>query len=467
MAETSPPQKDPVKGVLPKNLQTWILAGIALLVAAVIFFSGGGKAPTMSVTPPPAAPPAGRPKDLTSQVSEALAQQEADQARAQQEALVAHANLGGGGDDTAAMLRALSRGDAQAGALGPHGERFDPNYSPHGAVPLNPELSGDEELRKQQQAKAYTSLFASQLARSYRPAVEGSAAANAVTTAPASTATTPGEEADTPSVQDQRIAELDRQMASVATQSQKLVGMTDPASMAKLLATAAGGGGGMAPAAATAATTPTFRKRQATTARNQVAPDAHEYVVMEGSVLEAILITRLGGDFSGPVLAQLSAPVLSRNLQHVLLPAGTRVIGEAHRVEQIGQTRLAVAFHRLVTPDGYSVDLDLFEGLSSRGETALKDQVNNHYRRIFGTSIALGLLGGVSAIGTSPTNPTTLDTFRMGTSSSLSQSASEILNKLLNILPTVTIREGHRMRVWIAEDLALPAYDQHRMPGDL
>jgi type IV secretory pathway VirB10-like protein len=466
MAETPTPDKTPAKGVLPKNLQTWILAGIALLVAAVIFFSGGTKTPRASATPPPAAPPAGRPKDLTSQVSEALAQQEADQAKAQQEALVARAgNVGSSEDDTAAMLRALSRGDTHAGALGPHGEQLNPNYSPHGAIPLNPELSGDEELRKQQIAKAYSSLFASQLARSYRPSDEGSTEAKTATPSLASSPAAEAGQTEAPSAQDRRIADLDRQMASVASQSQQLLGMTNPATMTKLLQ-AAGGGGGVVPAAA-AATTPTFRKRAPTTARNQVAPDAHEYVVMEGSLLEAILVTRLGGDFSGPVLAQLSAPVYSRNLQHVLLPAGTRIIGEAHRVEQIGQTRLAVAFHRLVTPDGYSVDLDLFEGLSSRGETALKDQVNNHYRRIFGTSIALGLLGGLSAIGTSPTNPTTLDTFRMGTSSSLSQSASEILNKLLNILPTVTIREGHRMRVWISEDLALPAYDQHRMPGDL
>ncbi len=321
-------------------------------------------------------------------------------------------------------------------------------------------------MRKRQTERVYTSLFATQLARSYRAGAQGSAQGSATTPTPASapTSSESQSEGSEPSAQDQRIAQLDQQMASMAAQSQQLLGMTSPDSMAKLLAKA-NGGGGVAPTAASM--TPTFQKRPPTTARNQTTADAHHYVVLEGSVLEAILITRLAGDFSGPVLAQLSAPVYSRNMQHVLLPAGTRIIGEAHRVEQIGQTRLAVAFHRLVTPDGYSVDLDLFEGISSRGETALKDQINNHYARIFGTSIALGLLGGLSAIGTSPTSPTTLDSFRMGTSSSLSQSASEILNKLLNILPTVTIREGHRMRVWIAQDLALPAYDQHRMPGDL
>jgi len=446
MADT--PDKTPAKGVLPKNLQTWILAGIALLVTAVIFLSGGsGKAPTVAATPTIPPPPPGRPADLTSQVKEALAQQEADQARAQQEALTA---------ESAALAAQLS--EAESRMRGGYGAGGDPNYSPHGAYPLDGgPMSADEEVKKQRVIRRYNSLWATQLAHSYRTSADGKA--QAPTASPSEAV---GENEGERSYQDERIAALDRQMAAVAAQSQQALGAMNPAAMASMLAGAAGG----APPSASTSRSPS-RVRASTTARNQVDPSAQHYMVLEGTVLEAILVTRLAGDFSGPVLAQLSAPVYSRNMQHVLLPAGTRVIGQADRVEHMGQTRLAVAFHRVVAPDGYSVDLDLFSGLSSRGETALKDQVNNHYRRIFGTSIALGLLGGLSSIGTSTQNPTTMDSFRQGSSASLAQSASEILNKFLNILPTVTIREGHRMRIWIAQDLALPAYDSHRMPGDL
>jgi len=59
---------------------------------------------------------------------------------------------------------------------------------------------------------------------------------------------------------------------------------------------------------------------------------------------------------------------------------------------------MAIVFHRFIMPDGYSVDLDQFQGLDQIGEQGLKDKVNNHYLQIFGTSIALGVVAGASQI---------------------------------------------------------------------
>jgi Bacterial conjugation TrbI-like protein len=75
------------------------------------------------------------------------------------------------------------------------------------------------------------------------------------------------------------------------------------------------------------------------------------------------------------------------------------MLGEARKIGSAGfgqQTRLAVAFHRMIMPDGYSVDLDQFHGLDQIGEEGLKDQVNNHYLEIFGSSIALGVITGAA-----------------------------------------------------------------------
>ena len=125
-----------------------------------------------------------------------------------------------------------------------------------------------------------------------------------------------------------------------------------------------------------------------------------DYVVFEGTVLETALVTRLNGDFSGPVVCMLTNNIYSHDGQRLLIPAGTRALGETKRVEGFGQTRLAVVFHRLVMPDGYSVDLDQFQGLNQIGETRLKDQVNHHYLQIFSASIAVGAIGGLAEIGT-------------------------------------------------------------------
>ncbi len=192
------------------------------------------------------------------------------------------------------------------------------------------------------------------------------------------------------------------------------------------------------------------------------------YILFEGTILESVLINRLDGQFVGPVECLLSNDVYSHDRQHLLIPAGTKILGETRRVEAFGQTRLAVAFHRLIMPDGYSLNLDQFKGLNQIGDAGLRDQVNNHYLRIFGTSLAIGALGAVAEAGTGGTfNASGADLMRQGFAQSMAQSSEQILDKFLNILPTVTIREGHRVKVYLSGDLAMPDYNNHKMPPDL
>lgn len=196
-----------------------------------------------------------------------------------------------------------------------------------------------------------------------------------------------------------------------------------------------------------------------------------DYVVFEGTVLETVLVTRLNGDFSGPVICMLANNIYSHDGQRLLIPAGTKVLGETKRVEGFGQTRMAVAFHRLIMPDGFSVDLDQFHGLNQIGETGLKDQVNHHYLQIFGASIAVGAIGGLAQAGTNtsslglPQTPT--DAYREGVAASFAQSSTQILDRFLNLLPTITIREGHRVKVYLMQDLLVPDYAKHEMPSNL
>ena len=112
------------------------------------------------------------------------------------------------------------------------------------------------------------------------------------------------------------------------------------------------------------------------------------YVLFEGTILETVLINRLDGRLRGPVECLLSTDVYSNDRQHLLIPAGSKLLGETKKVDTFGQTRLAVVFHRVLMPDGYSVSLDQFKGLNQIGDTGLRDQVNNHYLRIFGVSLA-------------------------------------------------------------------------------
>jgi type IV secretion system protein VirB10 len=193
------------------------------------------------------------------------------------------------------------------------------------------------------------------------------------------------------------------------------------------------------------------------------------YLVYEGTVLDTILMNRLDGDAAGPVKVLVSNPLYSHDRQHVLIPEGTIVLGEAKKIGAAGfgqQRRMAVVFHRLIMPDGYCVDLDQFHGLDQIGEEGAKDKVNNHYFEIFGASIALGVVAGAGEItqggGTISTSGS--QAFTTGTAGSVSQFASTILDRFMQIPPTITIREGHRIKVYFTQDMLLPAYTNHTIP---
>ena len=176
--------------------------------------------------------------------------------------------------------------------------------------------------------------------------------------------------------------------------------------------------------------------------------------IHEGSFLETVLVTQLSGDFPGPVLAVVSVPFYSADRQRVLVPRGARVIGTARAVANQDQSRLAVSFHRLILPDGRSVSLE-FHGLNRLGEGALKDRVDRHYFSMFAAVGAVGVLGGLTAARGNPYEGGVAG-FQDGAGQGLGQAATRILDRFLNRLPTITIRAGHRLRVWFTSDVLVP-----------
>ena len=176
--------------------------------------------------------------------------------------------------------------------------------------------------------------------------------------------------------------------------------------------------------------------------------------IYEGSFLEAVLVTQLSGDFPGPVLAAVSVPFYSADRQRILVPRGSRVIGTATSVRGIDQERLVVGFHRLIFPDGRWVALE-FKGLNQVGESALKDQVNRHYLSMFAAVGAVGVISGLTLQGANPYSGGA-PAIRAGAGQGLGQGATQILQRFLNRLPTLTIRAGHRLRIWFTSDALVP-----------
>jgi type IV secretion system protein VirB10 len=176
--------------------------------------------------------------------------------------------------------------------------------------------------------------------------------------------------------------------------------------------------------------------------------------IVQGAFLEGVLLTQLSGDFPGPVLAMVSVPFYSRDRQRVLVPRGARAVGTAREVAHSNQQRLAVTFDRLILPDGRWISLD-FQGLNQAGESALKDQVDRHYASMFAAAGAVGVLSGLTLQGVNPYDGGIRE-FRAGAGQGFGLAATQILQRFLNRLPTITIRAGHRLRIWFASDVLVP-----------
>jgi len=407
------------QGLLPKNVQSWLLIGLAFLMVSIMWLTGGKKlqTPTKSTslaasTPPPLEVNETKIVEMQNRIQDLQRQQ-----------LLAQSAL-------AQQTRSLSGAPTQ-----------DPQPSRDSGAPS--EQRPEDQIQAERKKRAYVSLFASNVALSYRK--PSTSAAVPVTEAQPAVPTPALTAPDTA-----QIAQLLREMQpSPISSAQGTPARNDSAE-------------------ATKDRKEEGRNPAAVSAGRANAAAGKNYILFEGTILETVLINRLDGGFAGPVECLLSTDVYSNDRQHLLIPAGSKLLGETKKVEMFGQTRLAVAFHRILMPDGYSVSLDQFKGLNQIGDTGLRDQVNNHYLRIFGVSLAVGALGAVGQAGTGGAlNATGGDLMRQGFAASTAQSASQILDKFLNILPTVTIREGHRVKVYLAGDLALPDYNNHKMPSDL
>jgi type IV secretory pathway VirB10-like protein len=411
------------QGLLPKNVQSWLLAGLAFLMVAIMWLTGGRK-PSATAKATALASPTQAPLEVNeTKINEMQNRIE----ELQREQLVAQNAL------------------AQQTGLGPSAPP-DSQPAPSVAAGAPANQRPEDPVQAERNRRAYVSLFASNVALSYRKTPP--ATAPQAESAPSTGSLAPA--------------------GPEAPEVTQLLKETEQAPVPASRATAP-------PAPAQNNSPETTHEVQeeakhpaAVAAGSPNAAAGKPYLLFEGTILESVLINRLEGSFAGPIECLLSNDVYSNDRQHLLMPAGSKLLGETKKVDTFGQSRLAVVFHRVIMPDGYSVSLDQFRGLNQIGDTGLREQVNNHYGRIFGVSLAIGALGAIGEAGTAgPLNASNADLMRQGFAQSTAQSSAQILDKFLNIMPTVTIHEGHRVKVYLSGDLVLPDYHNHKMPGDL
>lgn len=193
------------------------------------------------------------------------------------------------------------------------------------------------------------------------------------------------------------------------------------------------------------------------------------YVLQAGTVIPAALVTGIDSELPGAVVGQVTRDVYdSRTLRHVLVPKGSRLVGRYDDQIAYGQNRALVAWTRLVFPDGRSVALPGLDAKDLRGYSGLRGRVDRHVAQTFGSAVLLATVGAGAQLalpdgggGDFAQSPQEVIAGQIALE--LSRVASKVVERGLDVQPTLRIAPGHRFTVFLARDLAFAA--PHRRPS--
>jgi type IV secretion system protein VirB10 len=196
-----------------------------------------------------------------------------------------------------------------------------------------------------------------------------------------------------------------------------------------------------------------------TVSPDRVAAPASANVLQAGAVISAALITGIRSDLPGQITAQVTENIYDSPTGRILLiPQGTRVIGQYDSGVGFGQRRILLVWNRLIFPNGRSIVLERQPGADAEGYAGLEDGVDYHWGELFKAAALSTLLSVGAEAGSSGQESDIVRALRNGASDSISQTGQQIVQRQLNIAPTLTIRPGFPVRVIVTRDLVLEPY---------
>jgi type IV secretory pathway VirB10-like protein len=185
------------------------------------------------------------------------------------------------------------------------------------------------------------------------------------------------------------------------------------------------------------------------------------YELRAGFVIPGVMISGINSDLPGEVIGQVAQDVYDTPLgRYLLIPKGTRIVGQYSSNVEFGQTRVLIAWQRLVMPDGKALDLGAMPGADGAGFSGFHDLTYTHFTQTFGSALLISaIVGGVSYAQniSAPTGPAGQQNLSSSLASSfgttLGQTMTAMLQKFLNVAPTQVIRPGYRFNIMVNKDL--------------
>ncbi|MDR1508698.1 MAG: TrbI/VirB10 family protein [Synergistaceae bacterium] len=192
-------------------------------------------------------------------------------------------------------------------------------------------------------------------------------------------------------------------------------------------------------------------------------PQQFPYELKAGTLIPGILITGINSDLPGNVLAQVSENVWDTAIgRHVLIPKGTRILGVYDSRVMFGQRRVLLVWNRLIFPNGTTLDISGSPGIDQAGYSGLSGKVNEHW----GTMLKTALFASVFVAGAeiiydrdssgSGENKSPSDAAAESLAGSILDMGTKMMNRAAGIQPTITVRPGKRMGIFVQRDVVFP-----------
>jgi type IV secretory pathway VirB10-like protein len=194
-----------------------------------------------------------------------------------------------------------------------------------------------------------------------------------------------------------------------------------------------------------------------------------------GFVIPGVLLSGVNSEVPGTIIAQVAQDVYDNATgSDLLIPQGARLIGSYSSNVQYGQSRLFVVWQRIVFPDGRALDVGAEPGTDSAGYAGFKDQVDSHWVQIFGSAVLMSAISaGISysqdryqqGNGNYYAPPSFSNEISQAVGQQFGQAAAKLLEKNLDVAPTLKIRPGYRFSILLIKDFVFPgAYQDFAYP---
>lgn len=180
----------------------------------------------------------------------------------------------------------------------------------------------------------------------------------------------------------------------------------------------------------------------------------------EGSIFEATLVSAMNTDLPGEIVARVSKNIYSsQDGRFLLIPQNSLLFGSYNSSISYAQSRAQIQWNTLIRPDGYKISLGGMNATDAQGASGIKGFVNDHplaYLKAIALLSTVSIVNGefVSSIGA--TDNEYVKSVLADTQRVTNQLGEKLIDRAMNVQPTIKIKEGTKINIVVNQTLTLP-----------